>query len=194
MFERFREFEKFGDGIPVAAGEGRIHGFFEPGPGELGPADTVAKVNIKFPALKVKFFPASVELQYIFARKFRGFRSEKRDEELRGFNAMSTDKRISGDDVAHFGASTKDDVRRETEITLDGVLDTLGEHREVGFTAEKDDIAALHVGSRRLQLEGFAESAKGIHLDFIATADVDAAEHADYGGHGGGSITREWSR
>ncbi len=123
----------------------------------------------------MKLFPAGIELQYIFARKPRGFRSEKGDEELRGVNAMPTGKRISGDDVAHFGGSAEDDVRRETEITLDRVLDTLGERPEVGFTAEKDDIAALHVGSRRLQPEGLAESAKGIHLDFIATADVDAA-------------------
>ena len=95
---------KLGDGIPVAPGEGRIQGFFNRGPGELGLPDAVAKINIKFVAVEVKFLPASVELQKIFARKFSGLRSEKRDEKFGGINAMSTGKRISGDDVAHFGA------------------------------------------------------------------------------------------
>jgi hypothetical protein len=55
----------------------------------------------------------------------------------------------------------------------------------------EDDVAALHVGTRVFEFEGFIKGAQSHHVDLVVIREVDATEHGDEYGHDEGSIASE---
>lgn len=183
-FELFGDGEKFGDGIPVASGDGDFHAAVDGGPGQIGLANAVRKIDVEFARSEVHFFRAGVNGAKFGASFGSGIASQETDEEFARMNVAALGERVSSDDVAELGGCAVNDAGAEAEFAFNGFLDAFGKSREVALASAENDVAAIDVGLATGEFERFVKSTQRVHFDLIATGDVDAAQQGDDGGHG----------
>ena len=125
----------------------------------------------------------SLRLQKVLA-SFRARRLlEENDREFSGIKSKPLGEWVSRNNLLQIGRATKDDLRAKAKLLLDCALDAFGQSNQISLVAPEDDVAALYVRLWVFQAERCAKGSQGVHLDLIVAADVDAAEHADNGGH-----------
>jgi len=189
-FERFAELEQLGDGVPVAASEGKVQEFFNARPREIWTGLAIGKIDEKFATADVQFFGSNIHGKERFSRLCAGFAPEECDNKLAGVDSRTLGKRSAGNDLAKLGDGPHNDVSAETELALDRSLERFRELSEVLATGAEDDIAALQVGLWVLKFQRETEVAQDLHFDFVVSSKVNATKQGDDDGHGDEEYSR----
>src|SRR5262245_12828366 len=114
---------------------------------------------------------------------FAGLSSQKKGMELTWLNVGSLCERIIGNDGAELSHGSQHDFRTASEFSCDGLLDASCHEVQITFRCLENNVAALHVSLRLLELERQKQRAQGVHFDYGVAADVDTAQEANYDRH-----------
>ena len=186
--------EELRNGVPIAAGDGDFHATVDGGPGQIGAADAIWKIEVQLARSEVDFFRAGGDGPKFGAGVRFGSASQETDEELAGFDVAAFDEWVSYNDIAQFAGCAVNHAGAKAEFAFNGFFDALGESSEVALASAENDVAAIDVSLAAGELQRFVEGAKRIHLDLITADDVDAAEQGNNDGHKAASIRRELLR
>ena len=91
----------------------------------------------------------------------RGFDGEEGDQEFVGFEGAAAGEWARSNGLSQFVWSAQNDLGTAPKLAFDRILDFACQGGEVFLCCPENDIAALHVGARVLELERFVESTQG---------------------------------
>jgi len=174
----------FGNAVPVAACSECAKSALDFCPRQLGTPLSIWKVDVSFAANQVHLVRAGLNGLGLLARLLARIVSQKVDQQFAGLNAFASGKRVFGDHALQVGKRPENHAGPKAEFLFQSLLNALCKLRHIFFIRAKDHVSALDKSLRGLEFEREAKLLELVHFDFVASAHVNPAEHADDDWHG----------
>src|SRR5712692_251212 len=170
--------------VPVAPGARRPDRLLDHRVGQLGSADAPRVMQVEILSGQLHPLGTALEAAERLGRAGGRRAVDEQDQEVAGIVAGRIRKRVRGDRLAKLVEGSEEDPGPEAAPLLDGLLETLQHLGAARALAAEDHVPALQEGTHAGVTEPLAELGELRHLDQVAPAAIDGAEHGAEDRHG----------